>query len=133
MANKVWTKHYQIEWENRAADPNVPLWARVVALAYGRHEANGHANFRRGQLSWIFGTPAEGGKPFKRRNRDSIRDAINTCVKYGFLAEGSCMECLVVPYHSISGPMGDESKPCLVHERKVSRKRPAQPRLRLVE
>lgn len=132
MSVKVWTRHYQIGWENRAANPDTPLWARVLSLAYGRHAANGHANFQRGQLSWILGTPPKGGQPFKRRDRGSVRDAIAVAVKYGWLAEGSCSECLVVPHHDIAGPHGDESKPCPVHERKRAQKRPAKPRLTLV-
>jgi hypothetical protein len=127
-----WTRHYQIGWENRSANPALPLWARVVALAYGRHEANGHANFGRGQLSWIMGTPPKDGGEHKRRDRKTLRDAIATAVKYGWLAEGSCSECLVVPGHDIVGPHGDPFKPCPVHERRAKAKVPTRPTLRLV-
>jgi hypothetical protein len=127
-----WTRHYQIGWENRAANTATPLWARVVSLAYGRHEANGHANFPRGELSWILGTPPKDGQPFKRRHRDSVRDAIAVAVKYGWLADGSCSECLIVPSHEIEGPMGNASKPCPVHERKNAQKRTTRPRLAAV-
>lgn len=89
-----WAKHAQIEWENRAADTTLPLWLRVACLAYGRHEANGHANFGR-----------------------------------GWLAMGSCSECLIVPAHAIEGPLGSAEKPCAVHDRKVQQKRA---RLRVV-
>jgi hypothetical protein len=120
---KTWTRHYQIGWENRAANTDAPLWARVVSLAYGRHTANGHAIFHRGELCWILGTPPKLGQPFKRRAPATIRDAIAVAVKYGWLAEQSCNECLVVPSHDISGPNGDESQPCAVHERKSAQKR----------
>ncbi|MDT5127990.1 MAG: hypothetical protein QOH54_3634 [Mycobacterium sp.] len=116
-----WTRHFQSGWENRAANTDAPLWARLVSLAYGRHEANGHANFTRGDLLWILGTPAKDGQPFKRRHSASIRDAIEVAVKYGWLAEGSCNECLIVPSHEIEGPMGNADKPCPVHERKRSK------------
>ncbi len=127
-----WTRHYQSAWENRSANPDVPLWARVTALAYGRHEANGHANFGRGQLAWILGTPPKDGGEFKRRDRATLRNAIAVAVKHGWLAEGSCSECLVVPAHDIVGPNGDPFKPCPVHERKAVRQAPAEPHLKLV-
>jgi hypothetical protein len=117
-----WAKHYQSAWDDRAANDELPLWARVVSLAYGRHEANGHAIFQRGQLSWILGKPAANGEEFKRRDRHTIRDAIATAVRYGWLAEGSCSECLVVPRGAITGPLGNPDKPCPVHVRKQAQK-----------
>ena len=117
-----WTRHYQSVWDNRAANTDLPLWARVVCLAYGRHEANGHANFHQGDLSWILGKPPTSGEDFKRRDRHTIRDAIRVAVKYGWLAEGSCSECLVVPEGAITGPLGDPNKPCVVHQRKRAQK-----------
>jgi hypothetical protein len=119
---KAWTRHYQIEWENRAADTRLPLWLRIACLAYGRHEANGHANFTRGQLSWILGTPPHGDQPFKRVDKYTVRDTIKLAVRHGWLAEGSCAECLIVPAHAIEGPQGNPAKPCPVHERKLARK-----------
>lgn len=113
-----WTKHYQSAWDNRAANTDLPLWARVVCLAYGRNEANGHANFHRGELSVILGKQPTNGNDFKRRDRHTVRDAIATAVKYGFLAEGSCTECLLVPREAISGPLGNPHKQCAAHERK---------------
>jgi hypothetical protein len=119
-----WARHYQSVWENRAANPNLPLWARVVALAYGTHEANLHANFKRGELSWILGEPGADGKPFKRRDRATLRNAIAIAVKYGWLAEGSSSECLVVPEGTVVGPIGDPTKPCPVCNRKQADRRP---------
>ena len=126
-----WSRHFQIVWEHRAADHTLPLWLRVVCLAYGHHEANGHANFGRGQLSWILGTPPEGDQPFKRKDRTTIRNAIRTAVEHGWLAEGSCSECLVVPGHAIAGGLGSEFKSCSVHERKYAQKRSESERLTL--
>jgi hypothetical protein len=125
-----WTKHYQSAWENRAANPDLPLWARVVSLAYGQHEANGHANFRRGDLSLILGIPGKDG--FKRRDRATLRNAIAIAVKYGWLAEGSCSECLVVPAGEIVGPPGNPFKPCPVCDKKAARRQAQKPTLRLV-
>jgi hypothetical protein len=94
------------------------MWARVVSLAYGRHEANGHATFRRGDLTWLLGSPPEGDKDYRRAHRQTVHNAIATAVSYGWLANQSCLECLVVPGHGIEGPPGDAQKPCPVHERK---------------
>jgi hypothetical protein len=121
-AQNTWARHYQIEWDNRAADTKLPLWLRMVCLAYGRHEANGHATFGRGQLSWILGKPPTAGSPFKRLDKGSVQSAIRTAVTHGWLAEGSCSECLIVPAHAIEGPQGNPEKPCPVHDRKVAAK-----------
>ncbi|GAA4297633.1 hypothetical protein [Mycobacterium paraffinicum] len=118
-----WTRHYQAAWENRAANHNLPMWARLVCYAYGRHEANGHAVFQRGQLTVLLGKPPEGDKPFRRAPRQTVHDAINTAVQHGWLAEGSCMECLVVPGHAIQGPQGQADAPCPVHEARTARAR----------
>jgi hypothetical protein len=114
-----WTRHYQSAWENRAANHDLPMWARIISLAYGRHQANGHAVFQRGQLTWILGKPPKGDEPFKRADRQRVYEAIATAVKFGWLAEGSCLECLVVPGHAIEGPQGNAKAPCPVHERKA--------------
>ena len=139
MSNKIslsppWTAHAQIVWENRSADATLPLWLRLACLAYGRHEANGHANFKRGQLSWILGTPPTDDQPFKRVDKYTLRDAIAVAVEHRWLAGGSCAECLVVPGHAIEGPLGDSTKPCPVHERKRAQrvKREQNARLHVV-
>ena len=118
-----WAKHYQLPWENRANDRNLPLWLRVACLAYARHEANGHANFRRGQLSWILGTPPTGDKPFERVPRQRVIEAINRAIKFEWLDSESCTECLVVPGHAVQGGLGNPDRLCPVHERKRERRR----------
>ena len=62
---------------------------------------------------------------------NSLVNALALAVRHGWLAEGSCTECLVVPGHAIQGPDGDPNKPCPVHVRKNLRKR--RPELRVVE
>lgn len=118
-----WAKHYQAVWEDRAADTTLPLWLRMTCIAYGRHEANGHANFRRGQLSWILGKMTE-ELSWKRVDRAQLTKAITVAVRHGWLAAGSCSECLIVPGHAVGGPLGNPDKPCAVHERKTKRSRP---------
>lgn len=118
-----YARHYQREWENRAANHGLPLWARIMCLAYGRHKANGHAMFGRGELTWILGTPPCDGKPFEKANRQAVHKAIAAAVKYGFLDKDSGTECLVVPGHAIAGPHGNPNAPCPVHERKYRARR----------
>ena len=118
-----WTRHYQSAWENRAMDTRLPMWARLSSLAYGHHEANGHANFARGQLTMLMGTPPTADRPFKRAHRNTVQKAITMAVEFGWLAEGSCMECLVVPGHAIAGPQGNADAPCPVHEKLHQRRR----------
>lgn len=77
----------------------------------------------------MLGTPPKDGKPAKRRDRATLRDAIAAAVKYGWLAEGSFSECLVVPAGDIVGPPGDPFKPCRVCERRAAKNKPT---LRLV-
>lgn len=131
MSTNPWAKHYQLPWEERVANRQLPLWLRVACLAYGRHEPNGHAMFGRGELAWILGTPPKDGEPFKRVDRTQIRDAIRLAVKHEWLAEGSCSECLVVPGHAIEMPIPGQFKTCPVHERKRSQKQ-AQTTLQVV-
>ena len=119
-----WTAHTQIEWENRAANPKLAYWLRLVCYAYGRHEANGHANFDVGQLEWLLGKPPTLAHPeFQLASKYAVRDGIKTAVKYEWLEVGSCAECLIVPAHAIEGPLGDANKVCPVHSRKVGAKR----------
>jgi hypothetical protein len=117
-----WAAHSQSEWENRAADATLPNWLRVVCYAYGRHEANGHATFTRGQLAWLLGRPPTSKHPFTRATKYDVRDAIAIAVRHGWLAVGSCSECLIVPAHAIEGPIGNSEAPCPVHDRKTKRK-----------
>ena len=119
-----WTRHYQAAWENRAANHGLPMWARVVCFAYGRHEANGHARFQRGQLTVLLGKPPEGDKPFRRAPRQTVHDAIATAVTYGWLDKESCMECLVVPGHAVADPRATprHPAPCMNSARSVRAK-----------
>jgi hypothetical protein len=127
--HNTWTRHYQIVWENRAHDYSLPLWLRLACIAYARHEANGHANFKRGQLSWILGTPPKGDQPFKRVDRWTLSNALALAIRREWIADGSCTECLVVPGHAIEGPDGDATKPCTVHVRKQLGKKRVQLRV----
>ncbi|MGE2692219.1 hypothetical protein [Mycolicibacterium pulveris] len=111
---KVWTRHYQIEWEARLTNPAFkdkgPVWMKLVCLAYARHHANGHATFKPGELASILGVP-----------RQRVTEGIAVAVSYGFLSDESCSRCLVVPSHAIQGPQGNVYEPCMVNHKKRSR------------
>lgn len=105
------------EWQARAGDRRLPYWLRVAALAYGHHENNGHAKFKRGEIALVLATvDAETGeiKPHPWVGRD-----INLAVEYGWLAPGSYWGCLIVPAHSVrKGEMWAKPKPCPIHARR---------------
>lgn len=126
--------HFQKVWLERAANTRLPLWARLVSLAYGNHEANGHANFKRGDLGFVLGTPPRDGEPPIMVSKYALRDALNLAIEIGWLDPRSCTECLVVPAHAITGGLGDPEKPCVVHERKRTNraKKTVRPQLRVV-
>lgn len=109
----IWAKHYQRVWEERSGDPQMPQWLRVASLAYGKHKANGHAQFRRGQIALVLATvDPQTGEVLPDLN---VGRAIRRAVQYGWLAEGSNVRCLIVPSHAISGPMGNQYAPCPDH------------------
>jgi hypothetical protein len=117
-----WAKHYQQAWDDHVANSGLPLWFRVTALAYGNHAANGHANFRRGDIARLVGE-FKGGE-LVPRDKTVIRDAIKYAVKHGLLDPSSCSECLVVPSRKVDGGGKDfkhgRGKPCPVHARKAA-------------
>lgn len=108
-----WARHYQDEWHNRAGDPRLPHWLRVTALAYGSHQENGHAPFKRGEIALILGSvDATTGeiRPYANVGR-----AIQVAIEYGWLAEGSYWRCLIVPAHvAKKGNLG-RAKACPIH------------------
>lgn len=108
-----WRKHYQGCFRELSTDPDRPLWDRLAFLAYGSARANGHANFKPGQLAEIFDVPAK-----------RISEALARCRDKGLLAHNSIPTCLVVPAHIAQGGVGDEYEPCGVHTgRRIGRQR----------
>lgn len=115
-----WTKHRQKPWRNKALDKSAPIpqWLRISFLAYGSHKLNGHAVFQPGDLGRILGI----------NDRNNLQSEIRKAVKYGYLSQESCAECLVVPPHWIEGGIcGSPHTPCPVHSRKVAVKRKSPP------
>lgn len=105
--DRPWARHFFDEWQSRAGDPRLPYWLRVAALAYGSHEDNGHAKFKRGEIALILGMP---GKPYP-----NVRRAVADAVAYGWLAEGSYWRCLIVPMHVARRGPWTTPKPCPIH------------------
>lgn len=102
-----WARHFFDEWQSRAGDPRLPYWLRVAALAFGSHQDNGHARFKRGEIAIILGTP---GKPYP-----NVRRAITDAVAYGWLEEGSFWGCLIVPLHAVRRGPWTTPKTCPIH------------------
>jgi hypothetical protein len=115
----VWAKHYQAFWEGLAANPDVPMFARVFSLAYGCHKSNGHASFEPGQMAATLLVRRDAG--MTECDRSTLYRAIKTAVKYGYLAEGSCERCLIVPAEGISLPLGEYTR-CGYHSTKQEKK-----------
>lgn len=114
--------HRQGVWEERAADKSLPLWIRLSALAFACHRANGHANFKTGELEILLGKPGLSGQ-WDRVPATSVSRAIAAAKKAGWIADESNARCLVVPHHAITGGLGSEHEKCSVHIGKRSGKR----------
>lgn len=117
-----WSKHRQSFWQEKAGSPNLALWQRVYALAYGVHRRNGHAPFKVGEIA--LGTtvidPHTG--EVKQPDKHQVSRAIATAVEYGFLHRDSCARCLVVPPWGIEGGLiGSPSEKCRCHSEATHR------------
>ena len=111
-----WGRHYQSVWHERSGDPRLPHWLRVAALAYGSHRANGHAQFKAGQVGLVLGTVDAASGEVRPLDKGSVQRAIRTAVDYGWLAAGSGTRCLVVPGHAIAGGLGGADDDCPQHK-----------------
>lgn len=112
-----WSRHYQHVWQERAGQTHLPLWLRVVSLAYGSHLGNGHARFGPGEVRLTMSTVDANGV-MCQPDGSAVRRAIRQAVSNGFLAPGSKQRCLVVPAHAVEGGRGGSSTqylPCPDH------------------
>jgi len=101
-----WAKHYQCVWHERAGDSRLSAWLRVAALGYGSHAANGHANFKPGQIALVLGAVSAQTGEIRPMDKGSVQRAIRTAVEYGWLTDASGARCLVVPGHAVAGGLG---------------------------
>lgn len=125
---KPWARHYQEDWSRRSGDARLPYWLRVAAAAYGSHEDNGHATFKRGELSLILASiDPKSGEIIRYSN---LNRAIEDAIAFGWLEPGSFWGCLIVPAHAIKKGQHGHSPTCPIHAR---RSRPKRPELSIVQ
>ncbi len=116
-----WARHYQDAWHDRSGDRRLPRRLRVVALAYGVHDNDGHARFDRGQVALVLGTVDQETGEVITLNRQRVHEAVQQAVDLGFLGDGSNARCLIVPAHDVKkGPLDAPAKPCPIHVRRRS-------------
>lgn len=116
-----WSRHYQESWHERSGDRRLPRWLRVTALAYGSHDNNGHAQFKRGDIALILGSVDGTTGEIIPLSRQRVYECIQLAIELDFLAEGSNARCLIVPaHHARKGKLTDRVKPCPIHVRRAA-------------
>jgi hypothetical protein len=105
--------HRQSVWmqraSDRAANPSLPLWVRVGFLALACHRANGHANFKPGEIAEILGKP---GQPLTPAH---VSKEIRLAKQAEWIMPESNARCLVVPPTAAWGGLGHVNDNCPVH------------------
>jgi hypothetical protein len=107
-----WSKHFHHYWEERSGDPGLPTWFRIMALAYGMHRPNGHAQFRKGSkyspgdLALILRQVDHRTGEIIPARAELVRDHIDYAVAHDLLAPGSHSGCLIVPAHGVVNDYG---------------------------
>lgn len=110
-----WARHYQSVWLERSLDSSLPQWLRVVGLAYGRHNANGHAPFGPGEIGKLLAKCGPKGET-KPLSDSAVANAIKLAKRKGWIARESMARCLVVPPHAVAGGLGGAAwTPCRIH------------------
>lgn len=105
--------HYQSVWLERSATPALPDWMRLASLAFGKHKANGHANFGSGEIARLLGRQADG--KVKPLSGPAVSNAIRRAKELGFIADQSHARCLVVPPHAVTHGLGSPYERCRIH------------------
>jgi len=127
-----WARHFQHVWEERSASRSLPDWLRVACLAYGKHRANGHANFRPGEVALVLARLDETTGVVTALARQGVHRAIKVAVGNGWLGAGSTARCLIVPAHAITGGLGRAEDACPQHAPATSKARRPRTRLKSV-
>lgn len=130
--SKPWARHFQHVWEERAGSRSLPDWLRVACLAYGSHRANGHANFRRGEVALVLARLDEATGVVTPLARQGVHRAIKVAVGNGWLAVGSTARCLIVPAHAVTGGLGRAEDACPQHAPASNKARRPRPNLKAV-
>lgn len=92
-----WGAYSQLEMGLFARNAAVtPLAVRVLFAALGRHDRDGHARFRVGELADILGRIDVTTGEIRRARKDTVSDAIAAAKHLGYIAEESGARCLVL-------------------------------------
>jgi hypothetical protein len=105
------SQHRQSTWLARAHDASLPLWLRVAALAFGCHEANGHAKFPTGYLVAVLS-----------KSSAEVSRAIASAKAKGWIDKASNARCLVVPPDKVAGGIGHQHNSCSVHGGRLTKR-----------
>lgn len=110
-----WGAYAQQEMSRWAKDGAVtPLAVRVLFAAMGRHDRNGHARFRSGELADVLGSIDVTTGEVRPARRDTVSAAITVAKRLGYIAEDSSARCLVLSRHIFQKSWGSP-EPCPVH------------------
>jgi len=110
-----WAGHLQGEWEARASNSALPLWLRVVSLAYGMHALNGHASYGPGDLGLALSTLDPETGEIQGPSRQTVHHAVKRAVEHGWLDPSSTGRCLVVPGNLLHSGPPQRARACIVH------------------
>jgi hypothetical protein len=110
-----WGAYSQVEMARLAQAVEVtPLAVRILFAALGRHDRNGHARFRPGELARILGSiDVTTGEIWGARS-DVVSKALGTAKRLGYISEESTARCLVVPRTAFQKRHG-RVEDCQVH------------------
>lgn len=111
--NLPWSQHDRAMWAAHAARDGLDKWLRLVALAYSRHQENGHTPFERGELRSLL--PSVDTSTGEVRPDKNLDRHIRQAVDLGFLLADSNASCLIVPHGVRVGSGVKAAKSCDRH------------------
>ncbi len=91
-----------------------PLAVRVLFAALGRHDRDGHARFRSGELADILGWIDVATGEVRSARRDTVSGAIASAKHLGYIADESGARCLVLHRRTFQKAHG-RIEDCAVH------------------
>jgi hypothetical protein len=104
---------FQGHWEAQIYQTNLPLWARVHALAMARSEPNLHTGIGPDELAVLGETQPDGSrKPVDRRR---LWEAIQRLIDLGWLDPTSDRNCLVLPAAGYACERRGSKQSCSYH------------------
>jgi len=110
-----WAAYAQVEMSRWAKDAAVtPLAVRVLFAAMGRHDRNGHARFRSGELADVLGSIDVTTGEVRPARRGAVSDAIKAAKRLGYITDESFARCLVLSRHTFQKSWGSP-QPCAAH------------------